>query len=496
MISNKIEFNKKNTLIKIILIILLSILAFISNIINLNIYGVNISILSCVLLIILNLYGLKYAGIIIISILAMTYFTGDINIYKLLMVFEIIFIGILNKIGILKRLFFKDATYWVIFLGLIFISSKLNLTYINLNISLKFTILNVIINGLLNALIADIVITYISSNLITGENKNYTIRVKDIIFHILCISIFIPFIFDFVLNCRNVYKELNMNIMQTIDGSSDIARERAIILDEEITKVKFLVIIILFIFVLIKYIKKALQKDIGNLLSIVGNTPNNLKQGEIIQWSKSNIEEFNMFKFDFELMIYRFRCILHRSEELNKMLEQQAHTDSLTGLRNRLSLKKYLDKIERESNKKFVIVLMDINKFKLINDTLGHAVGDELLLEVSSRLITLINSKTKIFRLGGDEFIIIKEKDSKEDLYKYGEEILDLFKKDFSSKDIDYKIETSIGISIYPDDNKDINSAIRYADIAMYKAKENGYGHFEIFTPNMIKEFEEKGNKL
>lgn len=494
MINKRVEFNGKNTLIKIMLIILLSILAFISNIINLNIYGINISILSCVLLIILNLYGFKYAGIVIISILVITYFTRDIDTYKLLMVFEIIFIGILNRIGIVKRVFLKDITYWIIFLCLIFISSKLNLIYINLNISSKFIILNIILNGLLNALIADIVITYISINFITGENKNYTIRAKDIIFHIVYISIIIPFAFDFVLSYRNVYEELNINIMQTIDDSFDIARERAIILNEEIIKIKFLTIIVLIVFALIKYIKKALLKDIGNLLSIIGNTPNNLSQGEIIEWSKSNIEEINMIICDFELMVYRFRCILHKSEELNKLLEKQAYTDSLTGLKNRLSLKKYLDEIERVSNKTFIVALMDINKFKHINDTLGHDVGDELLLEVSSRLITLINSKTNIFRVGGDEFIIIKERDNKEDIHKYGDKIINLFKKDFSSNDINYKIEASVGISMYPDDNKDISSVIRYADIAMYKAKENGY--FKVFEQGMVKEFEEKGNKL
>lgn len=495
MINNRVEFNGKNTLIKIILIILLSILAFISNIINLNIYGINISILSCVLLIILNLYGFKYTGIVIISILTITYFTGDIETYKLLMVFEIIFIGILNKIGVVKRVFFKDIAYWIIFLSVIFISSRLNLLYINLNISSKFIILNIVINGLMNALIADIVITYVSINFITGENKNYTIRAKDIIFHIVCISIVIPFVFDFVLSCRNVYKELNINIMQTIDYSFDINRERSIILDEEIIKIKFLVTIVLIIYALIKYIKKILRKDIGNLLSIIGNTPNNLSQGEIIEWSKSSIEEINMLICDFELMVYRFRCVLHRSEELNKLLEKQAYTDSLTGLKNRLSLKKYLDEIEIGSDKTFIVALMDINKFKCINDTLGHEVGDDLLLEVSNRLITLINSKTNIFRVGGDEFIIIKEKENKEDIHKYGDKIISLFKKDFSSKDSSYKIEVSVGISIYPDDNKDIKSVIRYSDIAMYKAKENGYGYFKIFKHFMIKEFEEKGKK-
>lgn len=494
MINNKIEFNEKNTLIKIIVIILLSILAFISNIIDLNIYGINFSILSCVLLVMLKLYGLRYAGVVIISILTINHFNGNIDSYKLLIVFELIFIGILNKKDITKRLFLKDVIYWITFLSLIFILSKLNLFYINIEI--KFYILSIIINGLLNALIADIIITYIPINFITEKNKNYTIKIKDIVFHILCISMVIPFAFNFLLSCRSVYKKLNIGIIQTADNSYYIARERAIMVDEEVNKSKVLVVIALFIFILIICIKKVLQKDIKNLLSIVENTPNNLREGEIIQWSKSNIEELNIYICDLELMIYRFRCILHKSEELNKMLEQQAYTDSLTGLRNRLSLKKYLDEIERECDKKFVVVLMDINKFKLINDTLGHSVGDELLLEVSSRLITLINSKTNIFRVGGDEFIIIKEKDSEEDLHKYGERILDLFKKGFSSKDIDYKIETSVGISIYPDDNKDINVVIRYADIAMYKAKENGYGYFEIFNNSMIKDFEEKGNKL
>lgn len=480
MEDKKISFNGKNILIKIMVLITLIIIAVVASIININIYGINFTILPCILFVILCFYGLRYAELTILSILIIIYFRASIDIYILLIAGELIFIKVLNKKNIIERLFLKNILYWFIIFITIFILNHLGLLY--LSIDEKFYILNIIVNVLLNAFIADIIVTYVSVDFIIGENKRYTIKFKDIIFHVICGSIIIPFIFNLLLDLKN------------IKNNYIITKEFELIIKNQIYIGIELIILALGIIILFNYAKKLLEKDIENIVSIIGDTPNKLKNGGAIQWPESKIQEVDKYIYDIELMLYRLRNSLHESNELNKILKQQAYTDSLTGLKNRLSLNKFIDCIENEVNKTFIVVLVDINKFKSINDNLGHSVGDELLLEVANRLVTLIDSKTNIYRIGGDEFMIIKQ--GKEDLYNYGKDILNLFKKDFSSKDICCKIDASVGISVYPDDDKDINTVIRYSDIAMYKAKENGYGHFEIFNKNMLIDFEKKRNKI
>jgi diguanylate cyclase (GGDEF)-like protein len=150
----------------------------------------------------------------------------------------------------------------------------------------------------------------------------------------------------------------------------------------------------------------------------------------------------------------------------------------LTGLPNRTLFHKYF--IEKIKNKKYrsALILLDLDRFKEINDTLGHHIGDELLQKIGPRLEQVFLKQTILLsRLGGDEFIVLIENiSSKEDIIIYAESLLTTLREPFVVDSMKLELDASIGISIYPEDGKDSHALLRSADVAMYDAKSKGGG--------------------
>lgn len=173
-------------------------------------------------------------------------------------------------------------------------------------------------------------------------------------------------------------------------------------------------------------------------------------------------------------------------KQAEKEISRLAYHDALTGLPNRRLFRKRFGvaKERADRNKyKLGIMLIDLDRFKIINDTLGHHVGDLLLREVAEmieRVVTsaLPNSEMNtrvVARLGGDEFIVLVENIlTSEQLSEVAEQLIDRFQKPFIVDDLELYTTASIGMSVYPDDGADIDTLTRCADIAMYKAKEQG----------------------
>lgn len=172
----------------------------------------------------------------------------------------------------------------------------------------------------------------------------------------------------------------------------------------------------------------------------------------------------------------------------NETLSFQASHDSLTLLPNRFAFNKRLhDLIDEnidENNKalNFSLILLDIDYFKSINDTLGHQTGDALLSEVAQRLMKVINSlrtSTTIYRLGGDEFAIILENiKNKLEVQRYSEDLMNELHKTFTYENHTLSISCSMGIVFNPPRPINSHEAFSAADIALYRVKENGRGHF------------------
>lgn len=168
-------------------------------------------------------------------------------------------------------------------------------------------------------------------------------------------------------------------------------------------------------------------------------------------------------------------------------LEYKATHDSLTGLPNRYilndRLKQCLNYADR-FNHKLAIAFLDLDQFKLINDTMGHEVGDQLLLLMSQRLSKCVREVDTLVRLGGDEFVILLANiTNMTDISKSMRRILDAVAEPFLINNLDYLVTCSIGVSIYPDDGVDSVKLLKNADSAMYQAKKSGRNNFHIYTP-------------
>jgi len=168
-----------------------------------------------------------------------------------------------------------------------------------------------------------------------------------------------------------------------------------------------------------------------------------------------------------------------------QVLAKQAHYDTLTSLPNRALFYDRLHQAMTKSKrykKKFALMFLDLDKFKEINDALGHDVGDIVLIEIASRLQNTLREIDTVARLAGDEFlIIIEDIDSKESIAQIARILLEKLSIPITLNKIDLYITASIGISIYPDHTQDSKVLVKHADQAMYKAKNIGKNNFQFY---------------
>ncbi|WHH60362.1 EAL domain-containing protein [Petroclostridium sp. X23] len=177
-----------------------------------------------------------------------------------------------------------------------------------------------------------------------------------------------------------------------------------------------------------------------------------------------------------------------RAEE---KIRYMAYYDDLTGLPNRIffneCLSNALKSAENNTHRNMMAVLfLDLDQFKLINDTLGHDAGDVLLKKAAERLNKTVSDEAIISRMGGDEFtILLSEVSCEQDVVTFAQKVLEIFTHSFVIDQNEFFITTSIGISIYPQDGQDMESLLKNADIAMYRAKEKGRNSFHFYAPNI-----------
>jgi diguanylate cyclase (GGDEF)-like protein len=189
--------------------------------------------------------------------------------------------------------------------------------------------------------------------------------------------------------------------------------------------------------------------------------------------------------------VWSFRDVTHRVY-LEKKLEFQATHDSLTNLPNRLllidRLKHAITDCERKQ-KIFAVLFFDLDRFKVVNDSLSHSAGDELLSKVSKRVEEEIRDSDTLARLGGDEFVLIMPDIRDEALVvEIVTRLLEAIAKPFQIAGRTLHITTSIGISIYPKDGKTADELLRNADLAMYIAKREGLNKFQFYEKRLNEE--------
>ena len=175
----------------------------------------------------------------------------------------------------------------------------------------------------------------------------------------------------------------------------------------------------------------------------------------------------------------RMKKYLLKLKDAERTLRKSAFLDPLTGLANRLLL---MDRFEvamrhaRRSRKKFAVLMLDLNKFKAINDTYGHAAGDQVLVTVAQRLVSIVRESDTVARLGGDEFALIVESISDgAQLEALGQKLADVVSQSMLlDSGVTVAVGTSVGYAWYPRDGDNLRDVLEVADQAMYTCKTSG----------------------
>ena len=233
--------------------------------------------------------------------------------------------------------------------------------------------------------------------------------------------------------------------------------------------------------------RPARSADDGPEPQATGLTRNYRKDGDMIwcEWYHSALLDA-----DGEIVsILSFVQDVSTRIQAEERLQYMATRDALTGLPNRLLLHERLAQAiaqAKRSGRRVGVLFIDLDRFKNVNDTLGHRIGDELLKSVTRELSTALRETDLLARLGGDEFMVIVEDfDDPSVLGRIAQKLLDAIAQPFRIEDHDIYVTSSIGISVYPDDSDDPEELLKHADVAMYRSKELGRNTYQFLDADL-----------
>ncbi len=179
---------------------------------------------------------------------------------------------------------------------------------------------------------------------------------------------------------------------------------------------------------------------------------------------------------------------ISRHKEAEARIQRLAHFDALTGLPNRALLHdraRHALGMAQRSREQLAVLFLDLDHFKNINDTLGHRIGDELLVEVGNRMVEATRKEDTVSRQGGDEFVVILPGTDADGAAHVARKLIEMIAHSVKVEQYELVVTPSIGIAIYPSDGEDFETLSRSADTAMYRAKQDGRNTFRFFTPEM-----------
>lgn len=259
------------------------------------------------------------------------------------------------------------------------------------------------------------------------------------------------------------------------DAAADDMKSYSSLGDEQ-NKIVWLIAFLGILFTMIIII--ALDKLIFKPISLVSNA---LKQEALGHQSD------NLFVFktkETQELVDAFSEMSYQVHQRQKELEYRALHDALTALPNRTLL---IDRIThnihvaKREKQQFSLLILDLDDFKEVNDTLGHFAGDDLLIEVGNRIKNILRDVDTIARIGGDEFSVLLPHTNEEQAIITAQKILSVFQKTVHVDDIEVSVSSSVGIAVFPYHGEDVDTLLRHADVAMYVAKRNKLG-FEVYS--------------
>ncbi|MCD1261449.1 EAL domain-containing protein [Paenibacillus athensensis] len=239
-------------------------------------------------------------------------------------------------------------------------------------------------------------------------------------------------------------------------------------------------------------IGRAIVRSLSHLAVATTRLTDKLYQQEAIEWPQSRIVEVISLVNNFRQTSHNLLRMFAESQEMNRKLQEQtamlrqseeklqhlAYYDVLTDLPNRLHFSRYLQELitgAKPPELPIAVVFADLNRFKDINDSLGHAVGDALLQTIAGMFARLVSDGCKVFRLGGDEFVFVLEAAREDKLRQMTQRIFSAFAEPIRLKEeMTLYVTVSLGVSLYPRDGQDLGTIVKNADMAMYVAKEQG----------------------
>ena len=193
------------------------------------------------------------------------------------------------------------------------------------------------------------------------------------------------------------------------------------------------------------------------------------------------------------VLVFRDVTERRRAEEKIAYL---AHYDTLTGLGNRALLDERISQMladARRHGKNVGVMYLDLDGFKFVNDSMGHAMGDALLQNVAQRLRECVRETDTVIRLGGDEFmLLLADLESARDAETVARKVVGSFARPFAIEERELFVTLSVGVAVYPDDSTDKETLIKNADIAMYRAKDLGKNNYQIYSSGMAAQSRKK----
>jgi len=369
------------------------------------------------------------------------------------------FLELYKRMPTIDKIFKISAGVFLLFALLISMNVPYSSLVFNIYSSLFFTLLlvvsiKVLFQGLIGAkyyLIA--LMIYMPTMGLMTLTFNGILDNTDISRYAFLVGSFIEIIF-FTLILSNKYHEINL---QKLHKQKRLLKEKKS--DQ-------------------KYLKRLIKEKTSDLMQINEQLLNKTKE---LEHTKNQLTKDITERVVAENEVRKQKSILHH----------QAHHDPLTGLPNRLLFSSKLNEgleIAQKEKRQLAIFFIDLDKFKEINDSLGHDIGDKVLITVANILKGSIRKGDILARLAGDEFtLIIEELEDTNDASRLARDILHIFSEPIHVDEHVLYLTCSIGISLYPQDAKNAKDLLKYADTAMYRAKENGRNNFQFYSPEMTK---------
>ncbi|MGG1554217.1 EAL domain-containing protein [Paenibacillus ferrarius] len=237
---------------------------------------------------------------------------------------------------------------------------------------------------------------------------------------------------------------------------------------------------LVFFFIISYVLQRTIFTRLDNTIS--GMNLIKTKQDFSIRILESGNDEISQFEKSFNHMMISL-------EKSQNKIQFQANHDNLTGLANRKAFFEYLDKMIKQSRKRqsrFAVLFIDLDRFKLINDTMGHHMGDMLLMEVTNRLRLCMKYGEFLCRLGGDEFsIVVHDVFNSKQIEQLAKFIIEKINDPYELNGYHFTISASIGISLYPDHGADSESLLHHSDVAMLDVKETGKNNYRWFSESI-----------